>query len=478
MITFFAGLALGALVAWAFRPGAGGIRAGTRVGKAAGAHLLPEPALRWLLRAHGALGVWMSELDPGEEGPRNERVVEAERLSVAQIAAVDRRLERARDAEQHGAEQLEGGTLVFRAAGGFAVGLLLPASRELASLHEVEEDLDALLEGLRRRPQIVALAQAQADEGSKETVASVALRLAYQLERVTGAAAVVAVVEPGGVKIVGASGAADRRLLETFAPPDSGLAKVARGEQPRTVVTGDPAGSVMADRRQRPASVLLLPLVAARGEPVGAVALWLAGDAEPVGSVLSEILEAIANAAPRLGRATHSHGLQQQTFTDPLTGLANRRALEEAMRRHPPVGGALVYADLDNFKALNDALGHPAGDAALVHFGRLLREQIRAADTAARIGGEEFALWLPEAALEVGLHIAERIRLKLATTAWDWQGRSWRLSASFGVASCPETSGRIENLATQADAALYVAKTNGRDRVEAAGRTGGRAVGR
>jgi diguanylate cyclase (GGDEF)-like protein len=115
-------------------------------------------------------------------------------------------------------------------------------------------------------------------------------------------------------------------------------------------------------------------------------------------------------------------------------------------------------------------LGHPAGDAALVHFARIIREQIRSGDVPGRIGGEEFAIWLPETSLDLGARIAERIRLKLGTTAWDWRGRQWPLSASFGVAACPETSRSLDNLPAQADSALYVAKRSGRNRVEKAGR--------
>jgi len=69
-----------------------------------------------------------------------------------------------------------------------------------------------------------------------------------------------------------------------------------------------------------------------------------------------------------------------------------------------------------------------------------------------------------------GARIAERIRIKLGTTPWDWRGRSWPLSASFGVAACPETGRRVANLPAQADAALYVAKNSGRNRVERAGK--------
>ncbi|MGH2669485.1 MAG: GGDEF domain-containing protein, partial [bacterium] len=84
-------------------------------------------------------------------------------------------------------------------------------------------------------------------------------------------------------------------------------------------------------------------------------------------------------------------------------------------------------------------------------------------------GGEEFAIWLPGATLDLGKRIAERVRIKLGTTAWEWQERHWPLSASFGVAACPETNADLENLPAQADAALYVAKRSGRNRVEAAG---------
>ena len=140
---------------------------------AVSAHLLPDPALEWLRRAHRALGVWITELDPGEEGPKAERIVEPERLSVAQIVAVDRRLERARDQEQSGVERLEGGMLVFHAQAGAAVGLLLPEGSETTALAVVEDDLRRLLEGVRRRPQIIALTQAQSQEASLESVGSV-----------------------------------------------------------------------------------------------------------------------------------------------------------------------------------------------------------------------------------------------------------------------------------------------------------------
>lgn len=451
-----------------------------RLAPGASPHLLPDPALEWLRRAHGASGVWVAEMDSQDGEPHAERVVDGERLSVTQIVAVDRRLERARDQEQSGAERMEGGTLVFHAAAGIAVGLLLPGGADAARLEAAEGDLRRLADGVRRRPQIVQLAQANTQEASLESVGSVGLRLAYQLERMLDAQVVVAAFEtgddlpdedtagPGSVRVIGVSGRGDRRLLDSMLPPESELARVARGDVDSVFFEGDPLGGVVPDRRHRPGAVLVLPLRA--GERcVGGVALWPPGGREPTGGVRAEILAALANAGPRVVTALEADRLKEKTRLDPLTGLLNRRGLDAVLNRVDVGDGAIIYADLDRFKDLNDRLGHPAGDAALMHFARIIREQVRNGDVGARIGGEEFAIWLPGARLEVGFRIAERIRIKLNTTQWDWRGRAWPLSASFGVAACPETSREIGDLIPQADAALYVAKNSGRNRVERAG---------
>ena len=100
-----------------------------------------------------------------------------------------------------------------------------------------------------------------------------------------------------------------------------------------------------------------------------------------------------------------------------------------------------------------------------MHVSRLLIQAVRDNDTAARMGGEEFAIWLPGAVLERGRQVAERIRQAIAWSEWKWQGEKRTIRASFGVAACPETSATKEGLSAQADAALYEAKRSGRDRV-------------
>src|ERR1043166_8088019 len=188
-----------------------------------------------------------------------------------------------------------------------------------------------------------------------------------------------------------------------------------------------------------------------------------------VGRGTGRIPERDRRRRPSARGALERQALAEAAIRDPLTGLFNRRGLEGIMTRANTPAGALGYADLDRFKAFNDRLGHPAGDAALVRFSRLLLQTVRGDDVAAWIGGEEFAVWLPGASLERGRQVAERLRQSLGESDWRWQGERCALSASFGVAACPETAATRESLPQQADAALYRAKRGGRDRVVVAG---------
>jgi diguanylate cyclase (GGDEF)-like protein len=239
------------------------------------------------------------------------------------------------------------------------------------------------------------------------------------------------------------------------------------GEINGMVMAYDPLGVLPPDRRLRERRAFVTPILS-RGGQLGAVVVWPPSGLEPTGPARVELEQALRRAGPRFEDAMQRLDLVEQAVRDPLTGLRNRRGMTEAMGAIETERGTLICFDLDRFKSLNDTLGHPAGDAALQTVAGILEELVRDGDTAARVGGEEFAVWLPEATLEEGLAVAERIRFRIETAQWEWQGRHWPMAASFGVASWPETTRHRDNLLAQADAALYKAKEHGRNRVEKA----------
>src|ERR671934_2150744 len=184
-------------------------------------------------------------------------------------------------------------------------------------------------------------------------------------------------------------------------------------------------------------------------------------------SLASHAVVALDNA--RLHRI-----VERQALVDGLTGLPNRRQCEETLAselaRLERFGGALalVVADLDWFKDINDRHGHPSGDAVLREFAALLQESVRDVDLAGRWGGEEFLLILPGTDLGGGAHVAERIRVALAgRIVLSADGTPIPVTASFGVAGTPPATTAAE-LFSAADAALYEAKRNGKNRVETA----------
>jgi diguanylate cyclase (GGDEF)-like protein/putative nucleotidyltransferase with HDIG domain len=158
--------------------------------------------------------------------------------------------------------------------------------------------------------------------------------------------------------------------------------------------------------------------------------------------------------------------LSDAVRTDPLTGLLNRRGIEEAFeteverarRLDRPL--TLLVGDLDRFKMLNDRLGHPAGDRALELMGEALAAGVRRIDHVGRMGGEEFALILPETAEHEGYVLAERVRAKIRE---NFAADLFPLTISFGVASYPTHGATTAALLKAADQALYTAKEFGRD---------------
>jgi len=157
----------------------------------------------------------------------------------------------------------------------------------------------------------------------------------------------------------------------------------------------------------------------------------------------------------------------QAAYSDPLTGLGNRRVLEFFLERQTAGvrrGGsvAVVMFDIDDFKSYNDRFGHAAGDEALTALARILAETTRGTDLSARYGGEEFTSVLAGAGLEGARTHAERVRTSFGAAEF---GTGARLSLSAGVAAAPPLSPEPDTLLRAADAALYEAKRRGKDRV-------------
>lgn len=159
------------------------------------------------------------------------------------------------------------------------------------------------------------------------------------------------------------------------------------------------------------------------------------------------------------------------SLQDELTQLNNRRAffqlggqfLKQAKRRNTPI--AAIMFDLDHFKLINDTYGHEAGDAVLREVGRLLLAEVRESDIAARIGGEEFAVLLPESSQEHAMELAERLRNTLDGLKVRYKQTMLRPTASFGVAMLSPDDDRLESLLSRADEAMYLSKADGRNRV-------------
>lgn len=164
--------------------------------------------------------------------------------------------------------------------------------------------------------------------------------------------------------------------------------------------------------------------------------------------------------------------LQVLAVTDPLTALPNRRYLLAAIerelariKRFETERAAVLMLDLDHFKRVNDTLGHAGGDAVLRHFADMVRDSLRATDTAGRMGGEEFAMVLPGTDLEMAKGFAERLRRVLARCPPQHNGVAVPITVSIGVAGLRPTDTSAATALARADEALFRAKDMGRDRV-------------
>jgi diguanylate cyclase (GGDEF)-like protein len=215
-------------------------------------------------------------------------------------------------------------------------------------------------------------------------------------------------------------------------------------------------------------AALLLPLVS-HDAIIGVVTLTCDRHEHPFDAPLVDFLQDVAQQiAFGVENARLFSKLTELATTDELTGLANRRRFMELAEaeleraREGERSFALILADLDHLKRINDSHGHAAGDIAIVHAARALEQHLRSGDLAARVGGEEFAVALPERDALSAADTAERVRSDLSDAFVSGVGR---VTASFGVAAAPEDGATVAELMKAADQRLYEAKAAGRNRV-------------
>jgi diguanylate cyclase (GGDEF)-like protein/PAS domain S-box-containing protein len=207
-----------------------------------------------------------------------------------------------------------------------------------------------------------------------------------------------------------------------------------------------------------------------QGMPSGVLSLRVEGE---VPASTLQLARAVTDAIGlSLANLRLRESLHHQSISDPLTGLHNRRFMQESLNREllrarrsgVPVGICMV--DIDHFKRINDVHGHDAGDAVLLELGRLLRESVRASDIVCRYGGEEFTIILPESRLESTVERADALLRACRALRVAHRGRLLDpVTISIGIAEYPGHAEDVEALLHSADAALYAAKQRGRDRV-------------
>jgi diguanylate cyclase (GGDEF)-like protein len=272
-------------------------------------------------------------------------------------------------------------------------------------------------------------------------------------------------------------------VLQAAARATSAALHVADGDRRRTAAA---AGDWYAERVWAPSdalgdtpqlttrgrrAILRLPL-AARGRRIGEVTL-VRPESEPFDPHGIELLRLlVGQMGVAVQNARDYRDKLEQAIRDPLTGIYNRRFLHEALEKEVSrcerygSEASLVLFDLDDFKLINDTHGHAAGDDVLRAFAAVAEQVIRPSDSLARVGGEEFALLLPETAQLEALLVADRVRTAVS------RGKllaDRRVTVSGGIASFPADAVSAHDLERRADAALYWAKRNGKDLCAVAG---------
>jgi diguanylate cyclase (GGDEF)-like protein len=221
-------------------------------------------------------------------------------------------------------------------------------------------------------------------------------------------------------------------------------------------------------------NTLCVPL-ASNDETMG-VLIVRGSEDDPVDAGIRALCSTLGETlALSIGNIRLREALRSQSIRDPLTGLYNRRFLDEVLGRETSRSRrsdqplSVLALDVDHFKRFNDQWGHDAGDAVLTALAQTLREQAREMDLTCRLGGEEFLVLLPRCDRPNAIEVGERIRRAVEELVVTHQSRTLEgISASVGVATYPEDAADGESLIKAADRALYAAKAEGRNQVKSA----------
>ncbi|MDF1854848.1 diguanylate cyclase [Pseudooceanicola sp.] len=355
----------------------------------------------------------------------------------------------------------------------------------------------------RGQPAMLQTARLRALIRARGTEEALALR--ETTERSFGLAEAPAPFEdPGHVALIACSGgtarawktALDQVTRQQFRPFDTEAARCwlrAEGSADVVVLAVDTLPletlqQLIADLRARPASrhAEILLIAAQDTNPALADALDRGASAVMTGGFDPGEAAARINALLRRKKLADRMRRRMQdglraSVTDALTGLYNRRyaepflerlAVESAASQRP---FAVVLADIDHFKAVNDTHGHKAGDRVLILVADLLRDNLRAGDLVARFGGEEFLIVMPDTGRAEAHLVADRLRLRLAETPIAVAGQTRRIQITTSIGICVkvaqpggDAADQVSQMLEQADRALYAAKGTGRNRVELA----------
>jgi diguanylate cyclase (GGDEF)-like protein len=278
-------------------------------------------------------------------------------------------------------------------------------------------------------------------------------------------AAMVALEEGGGQTTVATRGLTPE---EAAHPPSSG----AGGAMPPGPITVSYRyGVADAADTHLIRGGLFMPLVSRDGSALGTLALfWRTPGYEPPHERVVAIEQIAATCIPAIENARRYREARQMAETDALTGFFNQRYFHETLRREALRAQrydrrlALLILDLDDFKSVNDRIGHLAGDAVLAQVAERLRNSIRSVDVGCRVGGDEFAVIMPESTAEDATQLFQRMHDSVATVSVPGGGRV-RISAGIAELRHGETAA---GLFERADSALYQAKDLGKDRASVA----------